>query len=55
MHLLEAFNDRRVDAVATANLFNFIGSGLSDARKLLVKEGIDLPIWNIPEKEISVK
>ena len=54
-HLLKAFNDRRVDAVATANLFNFIGSGLSDARKLLVKEDIDLPIWNIPDKEISVK
>ncbi len=46
-HLLNALMDVRVDAVATANLFNFIGSGLSDARRLLVKEGVDLPIWNL--------
>ena len=45
-HLLKAFMDSRVDAVATANLFNFVGTGLSDARRFLVTKGVDLPIWN---------
>jgi cyclase len=45
-HLLEAFQDSRVDAVATANLFNFVGNGLRDARKALVSSGIVLPMWD---------
>ena len=45
-HLLEALQDPRVDAVATANLFNFIGNGLRDARKSLVSSGIVLPMWD---------
>jgi len=46
-HLLEAFQDSRVDAVATANLFNFVGNGLRDARKALVSSGIVLPMWDL--------
>jgi len=45
-HLLEAFQDSRVDAVSTANLFNFVGNGLRDARKALVSSGIVLPMWD---------
>ena len=44
--LLSASADSRIDAVATAHLFNFIGSGLKNAREYLVAEGVSLPIWN---------
>lgn len=46
-HLANGFNDERVDAVATANLFNFVGSGLRDARQSLISMGIVLPLWDI--------
>ena len=45
-HLLEGFRDSRVDAVATANLFNFVGDGLKQARQSLVNDGIVLPMWS---------
>ena len=44
-HLIEGFVDSRVDAVATANLFNFIGNGLQLARESLVTEGHNLATW----------
>jgi cyclase len=46
-HLLTGLNDPRVDAVATANLFNFVGSGLKQARQSLVSRGIVLPMWDV--------
>ena len=46
-HLLEGLGDSRVDAVATANLFNFVGNGLKEARKSLVTNGIVLPMWDV--------
>lgn len=46
-HLAEGLADPRVDAVATAHLFNFVGDGLKRARQLLIADGIDLPIWDI--------
>jgi cyclase len=46
-HLLIAMDDARVDAVATANLFNFVGNGLKLARQSLVANGIVLPMWDI--------
>lgn len=46
-HLAEGMADSRVDAVATAHLFNFVGDGLKQARKNLIAGGIDLPIWDI--------
>ena len=49
-HLAEGFADSRVDAVATANLFNFIGDGLQQARELLVKDGYSLAVWPIFDK-----
>lgn len=45
-HLAQGLNDPRVDAVATANLFNFVGNGLSKARKSLVESGVVLPVWD---------
>lgn len=45
-HLMAGLEDERVDAVATAHLFNFVGDGLSQARKHLVDNGIELAVWN---------
>ena len=45
-HLYTGLQDIRVDAVATANLFNFVGDGLKKARKSLVDNGIVLPMWD---------
>ena len=46
-HLAEGLSDNRVDAVATAHLFNFVGDGLQQARQSLIAGGFDLPIWDV--------
>lgn len=45
-HLLSAFQKKKIDAVATANLLNFVGDGLQDARRYIINSGIDLANWN---------
>lgn len=45
-HLAKGLADPRVDAVATAHLFNFIGDGLKKARNSLIAGGVELPIWD---------
>ena len=47
IHLAEGLADPRVDAVATAHLFNFVGDGLKQARQSLIDRGFDLPVWDI--------
>ena len=44
-HLAEGLNDHRVDAVATANLLNFMGNGLALARAELINDNFDLPVF----------
>ena len=44
-HLLEGLRDKRVDAVATAHLFNFVGDGLKKARALITEQEIQLAQW----------
>lgn len=44
-HFVEALRSRAVNAVSTANLFNFMGDGLQEARASLVSEGIRLSVW----------
>jgi len=44
-HLLEGIQHPGVDAVATANLFNFIGNGLPSSRQYLLDAGVDLAQW----------
>jgi len=44
-HLIEGISDHRVDAVATAHLFNFVGDGLQRAREMMVQRGDDLAVW----------
>jgi len=46
-HLSEGIKNKKIDAVATANLFNFIGNGLEKARKGIVKDGVILPKWDL--------
>ncbi len=46
-HLAAGMADSRVDAVATAHLFNFVGDGLKLARQALISCGVPLPLWNI--------
>lgn len=46
-HMSSGFLDNRIDAVATANLLNFIGDGLSNARYELIKEGFSLATWDL--------
>lgn len=43
--LAVGFADPRVDAVATAHLFNFLGDGLQRARQTLIDQGANLPVW----------
>ena len=44
-HLGECLKFDHVSAVATANLFNFIGDGLPNARKYLLSNGYNLAKW----------
>lgn len=53
-HLLEGLQHESIDAVATANLFNFIGQGFSRARARLLNNGINLVLWDIND-QISEK
>jgi cyclase len=44
-HLATGLIDKRVDAVATANLFNFVGDGLKKTRNFIRTSGIELACW----------
>lgn len=44
-HLIEGLNIQNVSAVATANLFNFIGDGLPIARNKIIESGQNLALW----------
>ena len=44
-HLKEGLSNQRVDAVATAHLFNFIGNGLQNARNSIIASKIPLAKW----------
>jgi len=45
-HFLEGFLNKRIDAIATANILNFIGSSILNVRKALIEEGILIPTFN---------
>lgn len=45
-HLADGLCDNRVDAVATAHLFNFVGDGLEKARTKLLENGCNLAVWD---------
>lgn len=45
-HLIEGLKMNGVNAVATANLFNFIGDGLPKARQRILDSGENIANWN---------
>jgi imidazole glycerol-phosphate synthase subunit HisF len=45
-HLLEGLVKDNINAVATANLFNFIGDGLPRAREEILKNNLNIAEWN---------
>ena len=51
-HFMEGLHHTKVNAVATAHLFNFVGNGLELARNGLLSEGIDLPCW---DAQVAIK
>lgn len=46
-HFIEGISLSKVDAVATANIFNFIGNGLPKAREKMIKENINIADWSL--------
>jgi imidazole glycerol-phosphate synthase subunit HisF len=48
-HIIGGLKHSTVDAVATANLFNFIGSAFLTVRERMVQAGIDVPKWEAAE------
>ena len=44
-HLIEGLLLESVSGVATANLFNFIGNGLPNARKKIIEENLNIARW----------
>jgi cyclase len=44
-HLVEGLNIKEVSAVATANLFNFIGDGIPNARAKVLEAGLNIVDW----------
>ena len=44
-HLVDALSLDHINAVATANLLNFVGDGLQKARETLLESGIKLATW----------
>jgi cyclase len=46
-HLMEGLKIASVSAVATANLFNFIGDGLPIARKKIIESGENIANWYV--------
>jgi len=46
-HLIEGLEMEGVSAVATANLFNFIGDGLPNARDKAIQSGCNLAKWRL--------
>lgn len=47
IHLIEGLEINHVNAVATANLFNFIGDGLPNARKKIISNNQNIANWHV--------
>ena len=44
-HLIDALKKKKIDSISTANLLNFVGNGLQEARKQIIKKKIRLAKW----------
>ena len=47
IHISEGLNNKKVDAVSTANLLNFVGDGLKKAREEMINKNYNLPEWDV--------
>tara|TARA_B110000238_G_scaffold189947_1_gene222607 strand:- start:261 stop:1070 length:810 start_codon:yes stop_codon:yes gene_type:complete len=47
LHLSDGLKNEKIDAVNTANLLNFLGDGLKNAREEMIKNNFMLPIWDV--------
>jgi len=45
-HFIDILTSKKVSAISTSNLLNFVGNGLKDLRHGLQKNKIDLPLWD---------
>lgn len=45
VHFVEALRSGHVNAVSSANLFNFMCDGLQEARLAMLREGVNLSVW----------
>ena len=50
-HFIDGLNHNKISAVSTANLFNFIGDAIKNARQEIISTNIDLPSWNYNDTE----
>ena len=41
-HFYEVLNNQKISGIITANLFNFLGSGLEEARQFSIRKNINL-------------
>ncbi len=46
-HLSEGLKNKKIDAVNTANLLNFVGDGLKKAREEMINNKFNLPRWDV--------
>jgi len=46
-HISEGLDHKKINAVSTANLLNFVGDGLKKAREEMIRKNYNLPIWNV--------
>jgi len=44
-HLIYVLKKKKIDSISTANLLNFVGNGLQEARKQIIKKKIRLAKW----------
>jgi imidazole glycerol-phosphate synthase subunit HisF len=52
-HLLEGIKTSFLYAVSTSHIFNFMGDGLKETKKLLIKEGYNFINWDYSTLKIS--
>jgi imidazole glycerol-phosphate synthase subunit HisF len=45
-HFLEGLRLENITGVSTANIFNFLGDGLTKARDFIQENGVQLAHWN---------
>ena len=48
-HIIDGFKNYNVNAIATANILNFIGNSFYNTRNLLLKNNIELPNWEVED------